>query len=87
MIQDFTLRGLVAELVERSDKVDYVQVCRFVCAGEVSVKKKRSSHRTVEAEGTSSTLALGKVPGLPDPTRLVFAYEKWAKANMAPLRG
>ena len=28
-----------------------------------------------------------KFQGRPDPTRLVFVDETWAKTNMAPLRG
>ena len=38
--QDFTLRGLVAELAERGVKVDYVQVWRFAHAEGLSFKKK-----------------------------------------------
>ena len=60
---DFTLRGLVAELAERGVKVDYVQVWRFAHAEGLSFKKKRSSRRTVEAEGGPVARAVEKVPG------------------------
>jgi putative transposase len=38
--KDFTLRGLVAELAERSLKVDYRTVWNFVRAEKLSFKKK-----------------------------------------------
>ena len=40
MKQDFTLRGLVAELAERGLKVDYRTVWSFVHAEKLSFKKK-----------------------------------------------
>ena len=42
---EFTLRGLVAELVERGLKVDYRTVWAFVHAEKLSFKKKRSAKR------------------------------------------
>jgi putative transposase len=39
--QDFTLRGLVAELAERGLKVDYRSVWAFVHAEKLSHKKRR----------------------------------------------
>src|SRR5258707_9551894 len=42
---DFTLRGLVAELVERGLKVDYRSVWEFVHAEKLSFKKKRGGWR------------------------------------------
>ena len=44
--QDFTLRGLVAELAERGLKVDYRTVWSFVHAEKLSFKKKRGGWRT-----------------------------------------
>ncbi len=44
--QDFTLRGLVAELAERGLKVDYRSVWAFVHAEKLSYKKNRSRQRT-----------------------------------------
>jgi len=43
---DFTLRGLVAELAERGLKVDYRVVWKFVHAERLSFKKKRGGWRT-----------------------------------------
>jgi transposase len=43
--QDFTLRGLVAELAERGLKVDYRTVWNFVHAEGLSFKKKRAAKR------------------------------------------
>ena len=42
---DFTIRGLVDELAERSLKVDYRSVWEFVHAEELSFKKKRGGWR------------------------------------------
>ncbi|MCA3382745.1 MAG: IS630 family transposase [Roseomonas sp.] len=85
---DFTLRGLVAELAERGVKVDYVQVWRFAHAEGLSFKKKR----VLPAEQLRAKIARRreqwkKFQGRPDPRRLVFVDETWAKTNMAPLRG
>ena len=44
--QDFTLRGLVAELAERGLKVDYRSVWTFVHEEQMSFKKKRGGWRT-----------------------------------------
>jgi putative transposase len=43
---DFTLRGLVAELAGRGLKVDYHSVWEFVHAEKLSFKKKRGGWRT-----------------------------------------
>ncbi len=60
---DFTLRGLVAELAMRGVKVDYVQVWRFAHAEGLSFKKKRSSRRTVAAQGGAAARTVEEVPG------------------------
>jgi putative transposase len=39
--KDFTVRGLVAELVERSLKVDYRTMWEFIHAEKLSYKKRR----------------------------------------------
>jgi putative transposase len=44
--QDFTLRGLRAELAERGVKVDYRTVWSFIHAEGLSFKKKRAAQRT-----------------------------------------
>jgi transposase len=44
--QDFTLRGLVAELAARGLKVDYRSVWTFVHEEKLSFKKKRGGWRT-----------------------------------------
>jgi len=44
--EDFTLRGLVAELAERGLKVDYRTVWSFVHGEKLSFKKKRGGWRT-----------------------------------------
>lgn len=43
--QDFTLRGLVAELADRGLKVDYRTVWNFVHAEKLSFKKNRRRQR------------------------------------------
>lgn len=43
--QDFTLRGLQAELAEHGVRVDYRTVWNFVHAEGLSFKKKRSAER------------------------------------------
>lgn len=61
--QDFTLRGLVAELAGRGVKVDYVQVWRFAHAHGLSFKKKRAAHRTAPARGRPASGAMEEVSG------------------------
>ena len=65
---DFTLRGLVAELAERSIgpggiKVDYRTVWAFAHDEGLSFKKKRSSRRATEAECRPAAGAVEKVSG------------------------
>jgi putative transposase len=43
--QDFTLRGLVAELAARGLKADYTAVWKFVRAEKLSFKKNRVRQR------------------------------------------
>ena len=44
--RDFTLRGLVSELVDRGLKVDYRTMWSFVHAEKLSFKKNRARQRT-----------------------------------------
>jgi putative transposase len=56
---EFTLRGLVAELLERGVKADYRSVHAFVHAQKLTYKKRRWSHRN----GGAATLPAGAVNG------------------------
>jgi putative transposase len=60
---DFTLRGLVAELGERGLKVDYRSVWRFVHAEKLSFKKKRGGWRTRSPRRGAPASAVDKIPG------------------------
>ena len=53
--QDFTLRGLVAELAERGLKVDYRSVWEFAHAEKLSFKKKRGGWRTRSSRRRQAT--------------------------------
>ena len=52
---DFTLRGLVAELAERGLKVDYRSVWNFVHAERLSFKKNRARQRAGSARRRAPT--------------------------------
>jgi len=84
---DFTLRGLVAELAERGVKVDYVQVWRFAHAEGLSFKKSVLPAEQLRPKVARRREQWKKFQARPDPRRLVFVDETWAKTNMAPLRG
>lgn len=84
---DFTLRGLVAELAERGVKVDYVQVWRFAHAEGLSFKKSVLPAEQLRPKVARRRAQWKRFQGRPDPARLVFVDETWAKTNMAPLRG
>ncbi|MCJ2188569.1 IS630 family transposase [Novosphingobium beihaiensis] len=84
---DFTLRGLVAELAERGVKVDYVQVWRFAHAEGLSFKKSVLPAEQLRPQIARRREQWKKYQARPDPARLVFVDETWAKTNMAPLRG
>jgi transposase len=58
---DFTLRGLVAELAERGLKVDYRSVWNFVHAEKLSFKKKHGGWRTRSPRYRAPTGAVDKV--------------------------
>ena len=59
---DFTLRGLVAELAKRGLKVDYRPVWEFVHAEKLSFKKKRGGWRTRSSRHRAAAGAVDKVP-------------------------
>lgn len=75
---DFTLRGL---------KVDYVQVWRFAHAEGLSFKKSVLPAEQLRPKVARRREQWKKFQARPDPRRLVFVDETWAKTNMAPLRG
>ena len=58
---DFTLRGLVAELAGRGLKVDYRSVWEFVHAEKLSFKKKRGGWRTRSSRRGATARAMDKV--------------------------
>lgn len=59
--QDFTLRGLVAELAERGLKVEYRTMWDFVHAEKLSYKKNRGRQRTGPSRRGAQAGAMGKV--------------------------
>ena len=87
MRSDFTLRGLLAELAGRGVKVDYVQVWRFALAEGLSFKKSVLPAEQLKPKIARRREQWEKYQARPDPRRLVFVDETWAKTNMAPLRG
>ena len=58
---DFTLRGLVAELAGRGLKVDYRSVWEFVHAEKLSFKKKRGGWRTRSSRRGAAARPVDKV--------------------------
>jgi putative transposase len=66
--QDFTLRGLVAELAERGLKVDYHTVWTFVHDEKLSFKKNRGRQRTGSSRRRATAQAVDEVSE-PDRSR------------------
>jgi len=58
---DFTLRGLVAELARRGLKVDYHSLWDFVHAEKLSFKKKRGGWRTRSSRRGAAARSMDKV--------------------------
>ena len=58
---DFTIRGLVAELAERGLKVDYHTVWDFVHAEKLIFKKKRGGWRARSSRRGAAASAMDKV--------------------------
>lgn len=61
--QDFTLRGLVAELAERGLKVDYRSVWEFVHAEGLTYKKNTARPRAGPSRRRAQTQAVAQIPG------------------------
>jgi transposase len=61
--EDFTLRGLVAELAERGLKVDYRTVWSFVHEEKLSFKKKRGGWRARPSRHRAPARAVDQVSG------------------------
>ncbi len=61
--QDFTLRGLVAELATRGLTVDYHTMWDFVHGEKLSYKKNRRRQRTGPARRRAQAGAMDQVPG------------------------
>jgi putative transposase len=60
---DFTLRGLVGELLsERGLKVDYRSVWEFVHAENLSYKKNASAQRARSSRRKKTACAMGELP-------------------------
>jgi putative transposase len=59
--EDFTLRGLVAELAERGLKVDYRTVWNFVHAEQLSFKKKHGGWRARSSRRRPAAGTMGEV--------------------------
>jgi transposase len=62
-IHDFTLRGLVGELVERGLKVDYRSMWEFVHAEGLSYKKNSSAQRTGSSRRREKTRSVAALSG------------------------
>ncbi len=61
--QDFTLRGLVAELAERGLAVDYRSVWEFVHAEGLSYKKNSGRQRAGPARRRQAASAVAQISG------------------------
>ena len=85
--KDFTLRGLVADLAERSLKVDYRTMWNFVHAEKLSFKKTVLASEQDRPDVARRHGQWTKYQGRIAPEHLVFIDETWSKTNMAPLRG
>ena len=86
---DFTIRGLVAELVDRGLKVDYHSVWDFVHAEKLSFKKSvvAGERDRPAVARRRAQWAKYKYQGRVEAERLVFIDETWTRTDMAPLRG
>jgi len=84
---DFTLRGLVVELVGRGLKADYRSVWEFVHAKKLSFKKSVVAGERDRPDVARRRAQWTKYQGRIAPERLVFIDETWTKDNMAPLCG
>jgi transposase len=85
--QDFTWRGLVAELAGRGLRVDYRSVWEFVHAEKLSFKKSVAAGERDRPDVARRRAQWTKYQDRVDPERLVFIDETWTRTDMAPLRG
>ena len=85
--QNFTLRGLVAELAARGLKVDRRAVWVFVHDEGLSYKKTLVAGEQDRPDIARRRAQWRQYQRRIDPSRLVFIDETWTKTNMAPLRG
>ena len=84
---DFTLRGLVAELAGRGLKVDYHSVWDFVHAEKLSFKKSVAAGERDRPDVARRRVQWTKYQDRVEAERLVFIDETWTRTDMAPLRG
>src|SRR6266568_3474314 len=84
---DFTIRGLVAELAGRGLKVDYHSVWDFVHAEKLSFKKSVVAGERDRPDVARRRAQWTKYQGRVEAERLVFIDETWTRTDMAPLRG
>ena len=84
---DFTLRGLVAELAGRGLKVDYHSVWDFVHAEKLSFKKSVVAGERDRPDVARRRAQWTKYQDRVEAERLVFIDETWTRTDMAPLRG
>ena len=84
---DFTLRGLVAELAGRGLKVDYHSVWELVHAEKLSFKKSVVAGERDRHEVARRRAQWTKYQDRVEAERLVFIDETWTRTDMAPLRG
>ena len=84
---DFTLRGLVAELAGRGLKVDYHSVWDFVHAEKLSFKKSVVAGERDRPDVARRRVQWAKYQSCVEAKRLVFIDETWTRTDMAPLPG
>jgi hypothetical protein len=85
--QDFTLRGLVAELAERGLKVDYRSVWGLSTPRSSASKKSVVAGERDRPDVAKRRAQWIKYQNRVEPERLVFIDETWTRTDMAPLRG
>ena len=81
-----TLHGLKDELAGRGVKVSHNAVWLFLRREGLSFKKSVLPAEQLRPKVARRRVQWKKFQHLPDPARLVFVDETWAKTNMAPSR-
>ncbi|MFB9058682.1 MULTISPECIES: IS630 family transposase [Sphingobium] len=84
---DLTLRGLLAELVERGVKASYGALWLFLEREGLSFKKSLFASEQDRPQIARRRMQWKKYQGRLDPRRLVFIDETWAKTNMTRTHG